>query len=376
VIFLVIAGAVVSSFVLSLLATRLCGALAWRVGMVDRPGLHKSHAQPTALLGGLAIFAAILLPSVAVLALAKIWAVAGPPSWLPAELAGHIPGAASKIPQALGIGLAAAWLVLLGLIDDKFHLGPWVKMMAQFVAAGFVVIFCDVRILTLIGPGLSIAASIFWLVLIMNSFNFLDNTDGLCAGVAAICAAALLGASLGMGQWFVSGWLCLVIGATLGFLVRNFPPAKIFMGDAGSLPVGFFLGVLSCLTTYLKLGPSGEIYGWLVPLMALAIPIYDTTSVIFIRLREGRNPMVGDNRHFSHRLLQRGMSKRGTLLTIYLCTAGTAIAASVLPHTTGLAPAAMLFGQTICILMIIAMLESTDKVPASEENLRKVERDD
>jgi len=157
-----IAGAVVSSFVLSLLATRLCEKLAWRVGMVDRPGLHKSHAQPTALLGGLAIFAAILLPSVAVLALAKIWAVAGPPSWLPAELAGHIPGAASKIPQALGIGLAGAWLVLLGLIDDKFHLliddkfhlGPWVKMMAQFVAAGFVVIFCDVRILTLIGRGL------------------------------------------------------------------------------------------------------------------------------------------------------------------------------------------------------------------------------
>lgn len=360
-IFAAIAGVVILSFVLSVLATAVCKNLAFRFGMLDVPGAHKAHGQPTPLLGGTGIFAAILLPSMLVLALAKIWSVAGVPTWLPEELAIHIAGASSRIPQALGILAAATGLHVMGLIDDKKHLGPWVKLLVQVVAAGFVVVFCNVRILTLAGPVWSIIATILWLVLLTNSFNFLDNMDGLCAGVAAICAAALLGASISMGQWFVSGWLCLVLGASLGFLCHNFPPAKVFMGDAGSLVIGFLLAVLSCLITYVKPGQENILHGLLIPVMAMAIPIYDTLSVIIIRIREGRHPMIGDNRHFSHRLLQRGMSKRTALLTIYLCTAGTAIAASVLPHTVGYVPAVMLLGQTLCILMIIALLESAEK---------------
>ncbi len=365
----VIAGAVVLSFVLSLLATSACKQLAFRFGVLDLPSAngHKAHSRAIPLLGGSAIFIAIVLPILLVLVMAKLWSSGGAPGWLPVELARHIPGAATRIPQALGILAGATLLHIMGLIDDRRHLGPWLKMIVQIIAAGFVAVFCNVRILTLLGPAGSIAVTILWLVLLTNSFNFLDNMDGLCAGVSAICAAALLGAAVGMGQWFVSGWLCLVLGATLGFLIHNFPPAKIFMGDAGSLVIGFMLAVLSCLTTYVKPGQVNILYGLLVPALAMAIPLYDTASVMIIRISEGRNPMVGDNRHFSHRLLQRGMSKRTALLTILLCTAATAIAASVLPHTTGFSPAVMLLGQTLCILMIIALLETVQKKTWNEK---------
>jgi UDP-GlcNAc:undecaprenyl-phosphate GlcNAc-1-phosphate transferase len=180
--------------------------------------------------------------------------------------------------------------------------------------------------------------------------------------VAIICAAALLGASASMGQLFVSGLLCLMIGAMAGFLPANFPPATIFLGDAGSLVIGFLLAVASCLTTYVTPGAASILYGAFVPLLALAIPLYDTASVIFIRISEGRNPMVGDRRHFSHRLLRRGMSVRTTVLTIYLCTAATAVAAVLLPRVDTVG-ALLVFCQTGAILMILALLEASHPRP-------------
>jgi UDP-GlcNAc:undecaprenyl-phosphate GlcNAc-1-phosphate transferase len=187
--------------------------------------------------------------------------------------------------------------------------------------------------------------------------------DGLCAGVAAIAGAALLAAAAGMGQLFVPAWLCVIIGALLGFLVHNFPPASIFMGDAGSLVVGYMLAVLSCLTTFTtgRQDTVELLYGVLAPVLMMAIPLYDTLSVLIIRIAEGRNPMIGDTRHFSHRLQRRGMSKRTTVLTIYLCTASTAIAASLLPHMQTAAAAVMIVAQVVSILLIIALLESTER---------------
>jgi len=197
-----------------------------------------------------------------------------------------------------------------------------------------------------------------WLVAITNAFNFLDNMDGLSAGVAAICAVALLGASASMGQVFVSSLLCLLLGALLGFLPHNFPPAKVFMGDAGSTVIGFLLAVASCLTTYVRPGQTYYLYGVFVPLVLMAVPLYDMVSVITLRLRERKNPMVGDRRHFSHRLVRRGMKVPAAVLTIYLCTAATAISASLLANVTGNTAAILVFCQTIAILLIIAVLES------------------
>ena len=352
------AGLTVGAMALAMLATPMTRLLAVRTGMIDMPSRHKAHAQPTPLLGGLAIFMAILLPSVLAVALARAWADS-PPVWLHPDLARHLSGAGSKAPQALGILAGAMVLHVLGLIDDRVALGPYVKLLVQLVVAGATAWLLNVRIVTAAGPTLSIIASVLWITAITNAFNFLDNMDGLCAGVAAIVAAALLGASAGMGQLFVSAWLCLILGATLGYLPFNFSPASTFMGDAGSLVLGYLLAVVSALTTYVPVQASYG-YGLLVPLVVMAVPLYDTASVIYLRLRARSNPMVGDRRHFSHRLLRRGMSVRTAAMTIYLCTAGTAIAATLLPHVAGPVGAALVGAQTLVILSIVALLEWGD----------------
>lgn len=357
--------AVVLAFGISALATPLSRRLAFRLGFIDIPQRHKVHSRPTPLLGGSVIFIAILAPSLLAMAIARIWSVDGVPEWilvhLP-ELARHVAGAAAKSNQAMGILAAAAGMHVLGLVDDKRHLGPWSKLLVQTLLVSAVVIFCDVRILTMFtagGGALSIGLSIIWLLAITNAFNFLDNMDGLAVGVAAICAATLLAASASLGQIFVSAWLCLILGALLGYWPYNFPRASTFMGDGGSLVIGFLLGVVSCLTTYV--GPSSQIghYAVLVPLVLMAVPLYDTMSVLWLRIRDRQNPMVGDHRHFSHRLVRRGMSVRTAVLTIYLCTAGTAIAAALLPRVD-LTGSILVFAQTAGTLMIIALLESGD----------------
>ena len=358
---IVLAGVAIAvlAFAISFLSVPIAQRMAHRFGMLDRPARHKTHARPTPLLGGCAILAAILLPSLLALSLASVWAARGPPEWLRDELARHVRGAALKAPQAIGILAGAFVLHVVGLIDDRKQLGPWLKLIAQLVVCTAVVIFCDVRVLTAIGKPLSIVVTILWLVTVTNAFNFLDNMDGLSAGVAAICAAALLGASASIGQLFVPAWLCVILGALLGFLPHNFPPARIFMGDAGALVVGFLMGVVSCLTTYVQPGQAYYLYGVFVPLVLMAVPLYDMVSVITLRIRDRQSPMVGDRRHFSHRLVRRGMNPRRAVLTIYLCTAGTAIAASLLPHVddTG---AILVFAQTVAILLIVALLESAD----------------
>jgi len=354
--------AVAVSFAISAMATSLSRRVAVRLGMLDMPQRHKAHARPVPLLGGCAIFAAILGPSLLALALARIWAAGEVPSvlaWLPASVAIHIPGVASKTPMALGILAGALVLHVIGLIDDRRNLGAWLKLALEIAVAAAVVIFFKVRVLTLAGPAISIIVTILWIVAITNAFNFLDNMDGLSAGVAAICCAALLGASAGIGQIFVSAWLCLMLGALLGFLPYNFPPASTFMGDAGSLVIGYLLAVVSCLTTYVRPGEH-VLYGVFVPLVLMAVPLYDMVGVIALRIRQRSNPMVGDRRHFSHRLLRRGMNTRAAVLTIYLCTGGTAIAATLLPHVKDAVGTFLVLGQTAAILLIIALLESSD----------------
>ena len=352
--------AVVTAFVLAALSTAVSRRVAFRLNFLDLPQRHKAHSQPVPLLGGCAIFLGILMPGLLVLALASLWA-SHPPSYIPAELAVHIAGVAAKAPQALGILAAALGMHVLGIVDDRKHLGPWIKLIVQVLLAAAVVVFFNVRVLTLAGPTVSIAASVVWIVVITNAFNFLDNMDGLSAGVAAICAAALMAAAASMGQLFVTGWLCLILGSLLGFLPFNFSPARTFMGDAGSLVIGFLLAVASCLTTYI--GPESRThYSVLAPLLVMAVPLYDSVSVILLRVRERQNPMVGDRRHFSHRLVKRGMSTRAAVLTIYLCTAGTAIAATLLPRVDQVG-AILIFAQTLAILAIIALLERGDAKP-------------
>jgi UDP-GlcNAc:undecaprenyl-phosphate GlcNAc-1-phosphate transferase len=221
------------------------------------------------------------------------------------------------------------------------------------------------RVLTALDNGLgigrwpSVIVTVLWITAITNAFNFLDNMDGLSAGVAAVCTTAFLVTALSIQQWFVAATLALLLGALLGFLVFNFPPAKIFMGDSGSLLIGFVLGVLTVRTTYLRPGQNFAA-GWysiFAPVIVLALPLYDLIVVSIIRLARGKSPFVGDTNHFSHRLVARGMSRRTAVLCLYLITACTSIAAVLLPHVDSSFAALLIASQTLLILGVVGLLE-------------------
>ena len=356
------------ALMLSAVLTPLSCAVARRVGMLDRPRGRKDHAVATPVLGGSAIFLAVALPAAAVLIAAQLFRDV-PPTWLAAEIAIHLPGVAARTPMAVTILLGALVLHVIGVVDDRRHLPAAAKLAAQVVVAAAVVVVGDVRVLTVAGPGVSIVVSALWLVVIINAFNFLDSMNGLAASVAIICGAALLAAAAQMEQWFVTGGLCVLIGALLGFLPFNFPRARTFMGDAGATVVGYFLAVFSCLTTYVPPGESLDVGRMLTPVVLMAVPLYDMASVIALRLRSGLSVFIGDRRHFPHRLLQRGMAPSAAALTIVLCTAGTAIAAALLPRVDG-AGAWLVAAQTVLILSIMALLEwgPRAKRPADAES--------
>jgi UDP-GlcNAc:undecaprenyl-phosphate GlcNAc-1-phosphate transferase len=356
-----ILGLAVGSFVISWIATFAMIRIAPRIGFVDRPGHRKIHHNPKPLGGGVAIFLGVVLPLLAVMIAARVVGTSG-------EYAPYFGGVRLKTPLALGLVLAMLAMHLLGLVDDKRALGPYVKLVAQLsITALLVASFRELRILTALGTALSIVLTVLWLAAITNAFNFLDNMDGLSAGIACVAAVAFLVTALSIGQLFVAGMLAILIGALLGFLWFNFSPAKIFMGDSGSLLIGLLLGVLTTLTTYL---PKERAWGagWyavFAPVIVLAVPLYDLIVVSIIRLSRGKSPFVGDTNHFSHRLVARGMSRRTAVLCLYLITAATSVAAIILPHVENRFAAILIFCQTLLILGVVALLEQ-HPLPAQE----------
>jgi len=353
-----------ASFVLSFALTFAMIKLAPRIGFVDSPGHRKIHRNPKPLGGGVAIVWAVAIP----LLVAILWNAAGPilDRFAPdgALMLALARGAKQQIPLALGLLAATLILHILGLIDDKRALGPYAKLVVQLAVITAFVFWFDVRALTALdtlslGTWPSILITVLWIGAITNAFNFLDNMDGLSAGVAAVCTTAFLITAILIEQWFVAATLALLLGAVLGFLVWNFPPAKIFMGDSGSLVIGFILGVLTVRTTFL---PKGEDFaaGWyaiFAPLIVLAVPLYDFAVVTIIRMSRGHSPFKGDTNHFSHRLCARGMSRRTAVLCIYLVTAATSASAIVLTQVRSTLAAVLIFCQTILVLGLVALLE-------------------
>lgn len=352
--------ALAASFALSLVLTYVVRSAARARGFVDRPGGHKQHDTPVALGGGIAITASVCLPVLVAVAGAKLAVNHGVPDWLPDLVKTHIGGIAHKAPQALAIIGGAAVLHIVGLIDDLRPIGPAVKFAVQGVTALTLSAVFDIRLLELeaLPPAVSILLTVVWIVLITNAFNFLDNIDGLSAGVAAIAGTIFAVAAFGGGQVFVPVMMLLLVGTLIGFLVFNFPPATIFMGDAGSLVIGYLMAVLVILTTFYNPAQQLKPAGVLLPVIVLAVPLYDVASVVIRRLRAGVSIFRGDHRHFSHRLVQRGLSTRAAVLTIYLATAATSTTAVLLPHTDWPA-AALIFAQSLCTVLIIAILEHT-----------------
>jgi UDP-GlcNAc:undecaprenyl-phosphate GlcNAc-1-phosphate transferase len=356
------------SFVISWVVTFAMIRIAPRIGFVDKPGHRKIHANPKPLGGGVAIYLALLLPLMAVMTYA--WSAPNPGQVKGESLEHALAGGARvKTPLALGIVIAMSGMHVLGLIDDRKALGPYMKLVAQLgVTTALVASFRELRVLTALGTIASIVITVLWIGAITNAFNFLDNMDGLSAGIAAVASTAFLATALLIEQFFVAGMLALLIGALLGFLWFNFPPAKIFMGDSGSLLVGFVLGVLTTLTTYLPKDKSWGA-GWyavFAPVIVLAVPLYDLIVVSVIRIGRGKSPFVGDTNHFSHRLVARGMSRRTAVLSLYLITAATSVAAIILPYVRTTLAAVLIFVQTVLVLGVVALLEQ-HPLPAEEQ---------
>jgi UDP-GlcNAc:undecaprenyl-phosphate GlcNAc-1-phosphate transferase len=343
-----------ASFVISWIVTWVMIRVAPRLGFVDRPGGRKIHANAKPLGGGVAIFVAFALPMLGGLIFVELSSPQSLHELVPNPA--YLRGIQQNTAMALAFLGGCVLLHIVGLIDDRKALGPFIKLIVQLVvAAGLSICFREIRALTALGTGVSIVVTTLWIVGITNAFNFLDNMDGLSAGIAAVCTTAFLVTTLTIEQWFVAAALALLLGSLLGFLFWNFPPAKIFMGDSGSLVIGFVLGVLTVRTTFL---PPGKEWGaGFAPVIVLALPLYDLIVVSIIRMSRGKSPFVGDTNHFSHRLVARGMSRRTAVLCLYLVTAATSIAAILLPHVNSKAAAILIFCQTILILGVVALLE-------------------
>jgi len=314
----------ITALVGAMLGTPLARRLALRSGMVDAPAARKLHAAPVPLLGGLAIYAAFILALI-------------------------VAGDRATIREAIGIILGATIVSLTGLADDRWQLGAPAKLAAQ-VAAAAVAIVAGVRIQLLGQPWLDAALALCWFVGITNALNLLDNMDGLSGGVTTVAAAFFLLLAAMSGQYLVGALAAALIGACLGFLRYNLNPARIFMGDAGALFLGF---VLAALAIKLRFPANTPQVTWLVPVCVLALPIFDTTLVTISRLRRGLNPLTTPGcDHLSHRLTALGLTRREAVLVCYLLTGiggmvGVYIAQATLADAwaaVGLLGAAMLAG--------------------------------
>ncbi len=357
------AGAGAAALGLGALLTALAARVAARIGFVDKPGGHKSHRAPTPYGGGSAMFVAawaLILVGVGL-------ALALPPDWLRERFGegarAYAGGVRDEALRVMVLFLGALILHALGLIDDRRPLGPHSKLLVIVGVSVLAATVGEVRVAEFAGEAGSLLITIAWFVVIINAMNFLDNMDGLSAGIGAICLLFFAVCGRMSGQVLVPGLGCVFLGATLGFLLFNFPPARIFMGDAGSLLLGYELAVLSTLTTYVRGAFDAPPLALAIPLIVLAVPLYDFASVMFIRISEGRNPMRGDQRHFSHRLVEHGLSRRSAVLTIYLATATTGLAATLLPGAD-LRVTLSVVAVVVMVLGIVAILESPPRSEA------------
>jgi UDP-GlcNAc:undecaprenyl-phosphate GlcNAc-1-phosphate transferase len=349
------------SALLSLGLTWLMVAVSHRFGIYDLPEGRKGHDRPVPFLGGVAIYLSFL----GIIAI-HMWLLHVFQDRIPVvgSVAEHLRytaalGERPAVLRALGIVLGGTLIFGVGLIDDFRALRARVKLAAQVIAAVIMVSF-GVRLdLFIETPILASVATVLWVVLVVNAFNFMDNMDGLCAGVALIAALLLFFVVFPLRQTLTAAILLAVAGTLLGFLVYNFNPAKIFMGDAGAMFVGYVLAALTVVGTFYMVDHMSP-WGLFTPLLILSVPIFDTVSVVYLRWRAGVPIDIGDNRHFSHRLVHLGMTKRDAVIFIYLVAFSVGLGATLLRYLR-LLGAVTLFVQALGIFAIIIILMIADR---------------
>ncbi len=272
--------------------------LALRMGMVDHPGPRKVHAQPTPLMGGLAIYCGVLI--------ALLVSLGGP-----------------ALIQVIGIFSGATLVAVVGVLDDRGLLHHQIKLFTAMPAAALILVATGVRtqIFSVLWPGQAAIwadalLTVVWVVGITAAFSILDHMDGLCAGVAAVAALFFAIFALESGQLLVSTMAAAVLGAAAGFLRWNFTPAKIFMGDGGAMFLGFLMAALALKLRPVVTGGHGAM--WLVPVLILGVPIFDTTLISISRSRRGFIPFTTPGKdHTAHRLSNLFRSQRSAVLALY-----------------------------------------------------------
>jgi UDP-GlcNAc:undecaprenyl-phosphate/decaprenyl-phosphate GlcNAc-1-phosphate transferase len=323
VIAFIIAAAVV------LLATPLVRAIGLKTGYYDPPGGRKIHKRPMVRLGGVAIFLGT------VLAMLGVW-------WT-----GGFNGlSADRQSDILAVALGGIGFFCIGFADDLFTLSARLRLVLQTLVASLTWlagVHVDVLTVPFVGTmavpdWISFPLTVIWFVGMANAINWIDGLDGLAAGVSGIAALVMLIVCLSMDRSAAGLIVAALAGSALGFLRYNFNPAQIFMGDGGAYFMGFTLAGVGVI----GLVKGVTAVGVLLPYLILAVPILDMSAVIFDRLRSGNSPFIADKRHLHHRLLQAGLSHRGTVIFIYALTlwAGSlALAFSKIPHGVAIAAA-------------------------------------
>ena len=332
--------AVAASLCLALILTPVVRAFARRLGFIAVPKTDRWHKKPTAMLGGAAIWLSVVTTYFAF---------------------------SLKSTYGKWILLASTFLFLVGLVDDLIHIKPYQKLIGQILGAAYVVYYG----LSLPWTGsmlFNMALAIFWLVSITNAINLLDNMDGLASGIAIIAAGFLALSFVNSGQFTEAGIMLVFAAALLGFLAYNSNPASIFMGDCGSMFVGFFLASSALINV--SGGRSRSFLPVLaVPILVLFIPIFDTTFVTVLRKLSGRAASQGGRDHTSHRLVALGMSERRAVLMLYGFAALSGLLAILVQRARLDVSLAAIAGFTIVLTLVGVYLAGVKVYDKTEEEM-------
>jgi UDP-GlcNAc:undecaprenyl-phosphate GlcNAc-1-phosphate transferase len=347
------------AFTVAEVAVVLCRRFAWRYGILDLPGGRKIHDRAVPLLGGVGVYLAFYT---VIIAHGIAWHFLRDTRLSDILLAPVIRRYAVQLDaedvrQLFAIFSGSTLIMLLGLLDDVFNLSVFTRLLLQTIVAGVTAFVLDIRPVFFHFPPLVVGAiAVVWIVGITNSFNLLDGMNGLAAGTAAIVSLILaLVAVLGR-QPYIAMLLVVLAGALLGFLRFNFPRASIFLGSAGSMLVGYLLSVTVLTAAFMVPGKSRNVAPVVMPILIMGVPLYDTASVVLIRLWRGERVTQGDQNHIAHRLVRLGFTSKQAVLFLYLMTFCVGINATLLVNA-GWYESGIILVQILATIGIIVVLE-------------------
>jgi UDP-GlcNAc:undecaprenyl-phosphate GlcNAc-1-phosphate transferase len=342
------------AFLLCLAATPVVRKIAKRKGWVAYPSKQRWHKQPTALLGGVAIYFGI---ASALFFMADFSTIL--PHFFRTSNSVNLPSLGAVI------WLGMTFLFFLGLLDDFLHIKPHTKLVGQILVA-LLISFLGFRLHWFESLTLDTMVTIAWIVGITNAFNLLDNIDGLCAGIGLIAVVFLT--ILFWVSTPEAAFIAMSVGGALAaFLIYNFNPATIFMGDCGSLVIGFCLAVLSLYISEAQ--GSSALSNFAVPIILLLVPIFDTTLVTLIRLLSGRKASVGGKDHTSHRLVLMGFSEKKAVLFLYTVATVAGVSAMFVSTSDTLTSPAVIIPVALAIILMGIYLSQLRVYPEKEFSL-------